>query len=502
MNIYDLKLTHLRYRVSDDARQNEYTPYILRKTAIDYDQIDLRVAAFMRNYIEGVNFFVINKEGEYIYKNNAFGKIVRNINAQTLDPKSWAVSKKVMEQGIQKTVEEEFQGTTYLSIKAPLVIDYMVEGVIGLAVDITDRKKKEELENKLKIGEELYRIAKTVTHDLAQPVTVLRGYLDINKSLSHKERRVYNKAIENIESIAERLFSKYRGTNKVVKNQYILLWLCLKEVIEEQRKIDSDIEIKYLFNSSEKFVFIKGNMVDFSRMISNIIKNSIEAVEGKKREIKVSYEVKGEEVEIRVKDNGKGMSKKMSEKIKKGEEVGTTKKEGHGIGMQQIMDTVKEMKGKLKIKSKEGVGTEIRLKFEKGETPSTFMDTIKLYSEGTVVVLDKDKKSMDAWKERLKEYEKEIWVKYFNEVKGAIEFIKKKRGKVFLITEYDLRDNYLNGIELIKRYKLEKRAVLVTETRAVMIKDFDFNGKIKLIPKAIMNDVNLEISKSNMHKKR
>ena len=294
MNIYDLKLTHLRYRVSDDARQNEYTPYILRKTAIDYDQIDLRVAAFMRNYIEGVNFFVINKEGEYIYKNNAFGKIVRNINAQTLDPKSWAVSKKVMEQGIQKTVEEEFQGTTYLSIKAPLVIDYMVEGVIGLAVDITDRKKKEELENKLKIGEELYRIAKTVTHDLAQPVTVLRGYLDINKSLSHKERRVYNKAIENIESIAERLFSKYRGTNKVVKNQYILLWLCLKEVIEEQRKIDSDIEIKYLFNSSEKFVFIKGNMVDFSRMISNIIKNSIEAVEGKKREIKVSYEVKGE----------------------------------------------------------------------------------------------------------------------------------------------------------------------------------------------------------------
>ncbi|MDR2644772.1 MAG: ATP-binding protein [Endomicrobium sp.] len=58
-----------------------------------------------------------------------------------------------------------------------------------------------------------------------------------------------------------------------------------------------------------------------------MIKNSIEAVKGKESEIKVSYEVNGEEVEISVKDNGKGLSKEMVEKLKKGEDVGTTKKD-------------------------------------------------------------------------------------------------------------------------------------------------------------------------------
>lgn len=49
-------------------------------------------------------------------------------------------------------------------------------------------------------------------------------------------------------------------------------------------------------------------------------------VKGKKSEIKVSYEVNGEEVEIRVKDNGKGLSKEMVEKLKKEEDIGTTDK--------------------------------------------------------------------------------------------------------------------------------------------------------------------------------
>jgi sensor histidine kinase regulating citrate/malate metabolism len=92
-------------------------------------------------------------------------------------------------------------------------------------------------------------------------------------------------------------------------------------------------------------------------MVSNIINNGIEAAaEGKKVEIEVKYKVKGEEVEIRIKDNGKGMPKEMAQKIEKGEEVGTTKKEGHGIGMQQVMVTIKAMVGKLKIESKEGEG--------------------------------------------------------------------------------------------------------------------------------------------------
>jgi sensor histidine kinase regulating citrate/malate metabolism len=89
----------------------------------------------------------------------------------------------------------------------------------------------------------------------------------------------------------------------------------------------------------------------------------IEAVEGKKVEIAVSCEVKGKQIEIRIKDNGKGMPKEMVDKIMKGEEIGTTKKEGHGIGTQQIMSTVKAMEGRGEIKAEDNVGTEVILTF-------------------------------------------------------------------------------------------------------------------------------------------
>jgi hypothetical protein len=42
----------------------------------------------------------------------------------------------------------------------------------------------------------------------------------------------------------------------------------------------------------------------------------------------------------------------MVDKINKGMAVGTTKEDGHGIGMEQILSTVEEMKCKMEVKSK------------------------------------------------------------------------------------------------------------------------------------------------------
>ncbi|MDR3124602.1 MAG: ATP-binding protein [Endomicrobium sp.] len=68
-------------------------------------------------------------------------------------------------------------------------------------------------------------------------------------------------------------------------------------------------------------------------MMSNLINNGVDAVEekGEKGIVEVSDEVKGEEVEVIVKDNGVGMPKEKVEKINRGEAVGTSKEMGHGV---------------------------------------------------------------------------------------------------------------------------------------------------------------------------
>ena len=65
------------------------------------------------------------------------------------------------------------------------------------------------------------------------------------------------------------------------------------------------------------------------------IDNAVETVERKHGAIDVKLMIKDREVTIKVKDNGKGMSKEMTGKIMNGIDF-TAKETGHGIGTQQI----------------------------------------------------------------------------------------------------------------------------------------------------------------------
>ncbi|MDR1523449.1 MAG: HAMP domain-containing histidine kinase [Endomicrobium sp.] len=182
-------------------------------------------------------------------------------------------------------------------------------------------------------------------------------------------------AIRSIEGMAGKMLEKYRinrNREKGIKEeevkkkeeQEILVKEQVGDIVENMRyrNRDKGVEIRYEWQEGEKEVIIKGDKTDFGRMMINVIK---------KGEIEVRDIEKGEEVEIKVKDSGKGMSKDMVEKIERGEEVGTTKKGGYGIGMQQIIGTVKGMRGEIKIESKEGEGTEFILTFPKAEKDST-----------------------------------------------------------------------------------------------------------------------------------
>jgi hypothetical protein len=68
----------------------------------------------------------------------------------------------------------EGQIANYLSSKIPIFNIYgKCIGLLGVSFDITEKKKIEELENKLKMREELYKISKEVSHDIASPVSTL-----------------------------------------------------------------------------------------------------------------------------------------------------------------------------------------------------------------------------------------------------------------------------------------------------------------------------------------
>ncbi|MDR1474213.1 MAG: hypothetical protein LBS38_00775, partial [Endomicrobium sp.] len=165
---YNLVINHLKYRASI---QTQNSP---DHVSIDLEGLSQEVVTFMKDKVSNVNFFVMDKYGNHIYKNYAYDRIVGNTNFSRLDPKSWKISLAIMKERKQRIIEEKSpNGNIYVSVKAPLIINGKVEGIIGLAIDITDRKKREGLEKEAEVKDKLYKIAKEVAHDICSPLAAL-----------------------------------------------------------------------------------------------------------------------------------------------------------------------------------------------------------------------------------------------------------------------------------------------------------------------------------------
>jgi PAS domain S-box-containing protein len=268
-----------------------------------------------------------------------------------------------------------------LTRKSPLLDDKGgVLGVIGVSVDITDRKEKEELEIKLRLREELYRITRDVAHDIRSPLAALGAFqYMVTSKLTERENEILDSLKRSMNGIVDKMMKKHKEVKgeenrgmryirraRIEENEGIIdVNSSMKEVMERKMYEYNGKNVEMEYEERERLVFIEGERREFERMMSNIINNGIESVvEGKKAEVKVWCERKGEKVEIVVKDNGRGMAQEMAERLMKWEEIGTTKKEGHGIGTQQITGTVKAMNGLLRIESKEDVGTKFILSFD------------------------------------------------------------------------------------------------------------------------------------------
>ncbi|MDR3071551.1 MAG: PAS domain-containing protein [Endomicrobium sp.] len=121
------------------------------------------------------------------------------------------VNKLVVEKGKIYSGEEKsslLNGfRTYLSNKIPLTNSVGKNvGLLGISIDITERKRAEELQKKLEIQEELYRIAKVVAREVDSPITALKmiEYMSMNK-LPEEEMKMLKMAIGSIETAANTL---------------------------------------------------------------------------------------------------------------------------------------------------------------------------------------------------------------------------------------------------------------------------------------------------------
>src|SRR5690606_11662677 len=166
-----------------------------------------------------------------------------------------------------------------------------------------------------------------------------------------------------INTIAEDLLDKNQISNVVsCKSVYGVI----RNVVKEKRALyNSKVEFR-LKNSnkvSTDSIHIKFNEADFARVLSNLINNSIEAIDKSKGLIEISCQANEDSLSITIRDNGIGMSEEVLSNLgKRGFSTGKKSSDsGSGIGVSSAIDILKAYGSTFQLNSQLSIGTEIEI---------------------------------------------------------------------------------------------------------------------------------------------
>ena len=231
---------------------------------------------------------------------------------------------------------------------------------------------KEELLQGEKIAV-LGTLGKNLAHEILNP---LAGILSMSQILQRDKE--YQDAIEELESIEQAIlraqdiianflrFSRAQNTEK----QTCDLNQVIKETLPLLKSLSKDVSIQLeLEKDSPPLVY--GNISSLGQIIFNLVGNACQAclasTELKLSAVRISTQVKNNQVVLEIKDNGIGIDKKNLEKIF--QPLWTTKKQGEGTGLGLGISKrfISDMQASIHVQSELKVGSSFTITFPLNE---------------------------------------------------------------------------------------------------------------------------------------
>lgn len=289
------------------------------------------------------------------------------------------------------------------------------------------------------------QIAAKVAHDIRSPLAALNMLLTKNIAiLPSNEIDIMKGAIERINAIADNLLESKKDTEKPDKvdtsTKAELGAILVKNIVSEKKVQYEGRNIQFKVNITEEasFVFIDVNASQLTRALSNLLNNSVEAIENKGT-ITLDLSVAEEQLVIVITDTGKGMHPdQLSEILEKSISVG--KDHGSGIGLSSAIQTIQSVNGIFAIDSVYGKGTTITIRLP--IVPPRF-----ICETPDFIFIDDSIYLTDAWQAQATLKGQKLVA--FNSVEDATRYIHLFPKTTPIYIDSDLRSN-IKGEELAK----------------------------------------------------
>jgi len=243
-------------------------------------------------------------------------------------------------------------------------IDSLVNSYNKMIDDLEDSAEKLAKNEREQAWQEM---ARQVAHEIKNPLTPMRLTVQsFQKTSSLESKEEKNKLNDFCDTLIEQIdtmssvatsFSDFATLPKTQLEKYDIVDTTKKVVeIFEQNNIN--------FKSSKESIVIKHDKEQWIRVMTNLIKNSIQAIPSD-RDPNINIEISDStnSVKIIVSDNGLGVLEENKEKIF--EPKFTTKTDGMGLGLGIVKNIINSHRGKISYKSKPKKGTKFTISLPK-----------------------------------------------------------------------------------------------------------------------------------------
>lgn len=207
-------------------------------------------------------------------------------------------------------------------------------------------------------------LAASVAHEVRNPLTVVRGFIQLIENQESGTNREYMKLVLTELDRAENIISDYLNLARpqIEEKKIINMTEQLNEVTTLMSTYASLQGAFLQVNVTEK-MFTVGDRAKLKQAIINVLKNGVEAIKETKGYIKIEANIEKmrdrEYIRIVVKDNGIGMSREQLDRL--GQPFYSLKEKGTGLGLMVTFSIIEAHKGTIEYLSEEGKGTEVHI---------------------------------------------------------------------------------------------------------------------------------------------
>ena len=276
-----------------------------------------------------------------------------------------------------------FSGVNQDRIKDTLPAELQdLRSAFGDFLEMKSQQTRLEVELARQSG--LNHLAAQVAHDIRSPLAALNVAREDLLSLPEEVRMLILGAINRIESIAQQLLDKNRSqgfrqetcvmptVSATVPTPMSArsLQILLSEIIAEknlQHRGDDQLRIELLGQERVGSFFVKVVPQELMRVLSNLMNNSIEAM-NRKGVIQLDVTPLHDHIRILVSDSGKGIPPEVLKRV--GQRGLTHEKPGgSGLGLHHAIQSVRSWGGDVLVDSQVGQGTRVELFLPQVQSP-------------------------------------------------------------------------------------------------------------------------------------